>query len=362
MPNIFGLPYSADSGALKVPEWLYVRDGLKRNLETLTRNNRRQPNVVASNHLLVRVLQSITVSQSHPLERYYSLVDGMSLNLATTFRMTSPINKGNLFEGPFYGPGSNEIIVAHNTDFDFNVADKNWQNLQPVQLLRHPFSDLNLGIPDGTKYGTEEGLSVVLVNITMLAVMYRAFRNNEQAILGDGESQRSVMHFVRMYVLPNMLYTHLDLALFNRIDKLSRGDSMGDSNFRHPFYLTDYSARANYIQENLLEKLQRVPKDFPGILRTVPAVTQDTMEGAMDLPDLPPTRQVSWALLVSRLNMILFLYRVCGQRLSAGNRQEINKIRRDILALRTEQAIKDVLPISVYYEVEKELGIVMREQ
>lgn len=359
MQNFFNLSYVSDAGTMKVPEWLYVRDGLRRNLATTLRYSRHNPSAVKSSHFLVRLLQSIAVPQSQLIERYYDNTDAMSMNLSMAMKMTSEIYRGNLFEGIFYGPGTNEIIIAHNESFDPAKATKDWIDLQPVQVLRHPFSDLNLAIPDGGRHSFEEGLAVITVNIPLLAVMYRAFRMQEQLLTGDSESQRSAMQFVRMYVLPNMLLSHLDVAIFNRADNLSKNAPMGDSTFRHSFFLTDYEARADYIQKSLLGKLQRVGKDFTGILRTIPAVTADSMEVVMQVPELAQTRQVAWALFVSRLNMLNFVLRLSQDNPSTMNQSEINKLRRDIIAYRTDRILREALPIEVYNQVDKELEVFM---
>lgn len=347
---------------MKFPEWLYVRDGLNRNLATVLRYSRKNPTAVESSHFLVRLLHSIPVPQSHNLERYYENVDAMALNVSMALKMTSPINQGKLFDGVFYGPGNSEILIAHNEGFDFEKAHQDWENLAPVQVLRHPMSDLGLPILDGDNYGAEVGLVVVSINIPMLALQYRAFRINEDLVTdGERDSQRSVMQFIRMYVLPNMLPSHLDLALFNRMDNLEKGAPLGASLYRHPFYMTDYASRALYVQEHILDNLRKFSKDFSGILRSVPAVTKETMDEVMATPDLAPTRQVLWALVLSRLNAISFMFRVAKDGPGTRNQSEVSRFKRAALAWKSDHLMRSMLPLDMYFEVESEInGILER--
>jgi hypothetical protein len=222
MHNLFNLMPNIEHGILRLPEWAYVRTELRRNLDRVIAYYRKHPTAVHSAHFLVRLLQSITVPKSLNLERYYYNVDAGALNLSMALKMTSSIYRGQLFDGVFYSD-CKEILIAHSEPFDFHQAHRNWETLCPIEVLRHPLSDLGLGLPDGDKIGSDYGIAVISINIPMLAVQYRAFRINEEYLTGNSDSQRSVMQFIRMYVIPNMLPSHLDHCLFNRIYNLHIG-------------------------------------------------------------------------------------------------------------------------------------------
>lgn len=355
MHSFFTKQATALQGVTKFPEWQYVRDGLRRNLGTTLSYYRKNPTAVKSNHLLVRLLQSITVPQSQHLLRYYDNVDAIALNLSMALKMTSSIYRGEVFQGVFYDEDSTEILIAHNEYFDIHEAHRNWMNLAPVQVLRHPRSDLGLGILDGADHGIESGLAVISINVTMLAVQYRAFRLNEQTLTGDNDTQRSVMQFVRMYVLPNMLPSHLDMALFNRIDHLLRGAPLGVSKTHHSFALVDHSRRVDEGLGQALAHFAKSHKDLATTLRTIPAAYRNDMEQACLVPDLPATQQVYWALTVSRLPQLGFLADVSRDGVDTRDRSTVNQILRSVLALRTNNIFRKMLPVSEYLQVEMEI-------
>ena len=354
-------------GILKDPNWLYVRDGLYRNLSNVINFNRTNPTAVKSNHFLVRLLQSIAVPQSQNTERYYINVDTMALNLSMNLKMTSPIFKGEVHKGVFYGDGSTEILIAHNEEFDPVKATKNWENQIPVKVLRHPFSDLGLIVPDGIKSSTDEGLSVIAINIPLLAIMYRAFRINENSLstqmseddVAYTESERSIMMFLKMYVLPNMLPSHLDQAIFNRIHYLEIGAPLGDCIRKHSFYQVDYSARMLYIHNNILNMLHRVDKDFTGVLRSIPAVANISMFESMALPDIVETRQVLPAIFMARLNVLSFLFRIAKNGASAKNQSLVNEIRRTVRYYGHMGQLKTLLPYDIYFDTKEEINSIL---
>lgn len=363
MHNLFSLLPAVGQGILKFPEWLYVRDGLQRNLNTILRFSRKNPTAVESSHFLVRLLHSIAVPKSHNLERYYENVDAIALNVSMALKMTSAIHQGKIFNGVFYGPGNSEILIANNEGFDFEQAHQSWQDLRPVEVLRHPMSDLGLPILDGENYGSEQGLVVISINIPMLALQYRAFRLNEELVsAGQTESQRSVMQFIRMYVLPNMLPSHLDLALFNRIDNLEKGAPLGQSRYRHSFYITDYTPRVTALQDHILDNLYRVAKNFSGILRSVPTVSKENADEVMAVPDIAPTRQVLWALVIARLNALSFMFRLSREGAGVRNQSEVNKVVRSAIAYRSDKLMRAMLPLELYYEVQAEIDSILESR
>jgi hypothetical protein len=361
MQNLFDLLPEVGLGIVKFPEWRYVRDGLGRNLATVHAFYRQNPTAVRSQHLLVRLLHSLNVPLSHNLERYYNLVDSVALDVAKVLKLTSPLMPGQLHKGIFYGEGVDEVLVAHDTVFDPFEAHRNWQTLEPVKVLRHPMSDLGLPVLDGVRnYGSQKGFAVISINIPMMAVQYRAFRLSEDELAG-GDSQRSLMHFVRMYVLPNMLATHLDLALFNRIDFMQQGASQGVSNFRHPFYITDFSAKVDDTYENVLETLAAQNKLWTGVLRTVPAVTTENMDEAMRLPKVVPTRQVVWAILISRTNALSFMMRTSREGGTTMNQSEVNRLRRMLTMYQSDRLLRNQLPADAYWNVQSEIDDILRQ-
>ena len=359
MYSLFSSPGSTvGQGILRDPNWLYCRDGLHRNLSNVINFHRTNPMAVKSDHLLVRLLQSITISQSQNIERYYNNVDTIALNLSMVFKMVSPIFRGTVFDGVFYGQGNTEILIAHDESFNPEYATKDWENQIPIKVLRHPFSDLGLITPDGKNSSDESGLCVIAINISLLAVMYRAFRLNEERLsinmsednVDYNENQRSIMHFIRMYVLPNMLPSHLDCVLFNRMSYMESGIPLGESTRKHSFYLTDYNNRLIYIFNNLLNLLHRVDKDFVGILRSMPSVGASDQFNALKLPGIVETRQVIPALFMARLNVLSFLYKIAKNGVGEKNKSIVNQIRRSFLYYGQESMLRTLLPNTILDE------------
>jgi len=354
MQNLFQLVSNTGQGTLKFPEWLYVRDGLKRNLGQVVSYYRNSPDAVESSHILVKLLHSLNVPHSLTLERYFANIDNRALNVSMALKMTSSIFNGKVFDGDFYGKGNSEILIAHDEEFDINEANRGWRNLSPVKVLRHPRSDLGLNLPNGHITGVESGLAVIAININLLAIQYRAFRLNENFV-NSSDSQLSVMQFVHMYVLPNMLFSHLDYAIFNRLNNKRLGLMNGISTKAHSFFLSDYSSKVDHVLEDFLYKVDRVGKDFPGILQSIPAVTKNNILEVMPVPEMALTRQVLWSLVIARLSVMDFLFHVLRASAEERNQSEVNRVKRNLLAYKSDSLMMNQLSTPLYNQVQEEI-------
>lgn len=364
MHGLFNLLPGVNIPTMYAANWHYAREGLRHNLRKVVTFYQSHSMAVESEHFLVRLLQSITIPKALPLERYYANVDALSLNLGMALKMTSSISKGHVFRGTFYGPGCTEVLIADNVDFDIVAADRNWEHTQAIRVLRHPRSDLGLNLPDGKKTGTETGIAVIAINIPMLAVQYRAFRLSEDAYAAEtNEPGRTIQQFIHMHVLPNMLYTHFDYVMLNRIYNLQRGAPLGESTKLHPFYITDFSQKLNAVQTTILTNLKAVGQDFTGILRSIPAVTKDNLEDALVVPDMAPTRQVIWALALSRFPAIDLMVDLSQGGNQAGanirNQTQLNALMQAIRSYRTGGVFSSVLERDDLYDVDSEMDAIV---
>lgn len=361
MHTLFNLVPRALQGIQTPALWPYVREGLRANVGQVIRYYRGNPQAVKGDHLLVKIIQGIDMPLAMDYERYYANVDAVSLDLSMVLKLTSSLYKGQMWDGVFYGPGSDEIIIAHTDSFDLDKARKDWQNVTAVRVLRHAKSDIYLNLPDGRRNTTESGVSVIAINVPLLMCQYYAFRQSywlEDSVKLDPQS---TMMFIHMYVLPNMLLSHLDQALLNRIHNLANKIPMGQTLRRHPFALIDYSQKLDQAYMQILQNLQNQEKNLVGILQSVPAIGWENMEQVSQLPDMAPTRQVMWALAVSRLPMLDFALSMTHDSPMTKNQAEINTINRTFLRWKQSRIFEGVMSAGVQADVIEELNAIQQK-
>lgn len=320
MLEFFNTPDIFSQGTITPNTWPYLKQGLLRNLDTVKKYYYDKPFAVKSNHILIRLLNNLGVSFNINLERFADIVDAKANNISMNFKMSSPIYRGNIFRDIFYGGEIDEILVNDDDYFDVYSVYNNWKTTQAVKVVYHPKSDLDLLLPNGRYFGTESGTAVISINIAMLAVQYKAFLDKEYKVLLSGESPKTTAHFIHMYVLPNMLDSHLDIALFNRAYNLLTNSQMGVSVKKHVFFIPNYSEQIDNAYKYLINYYKTNDRSYKTILRSFPVVSNEDFESSLRLPELAPTRQMIWVNVLSRLKAIEFLAKI-----SRSNNNSFNK-------------------------------------
>lgn len=354
MYDFYQTPPEVRRRKVVLPKFIYVKNGLAEKLLNKVTYWRENPRAVRSNHFLVRLLQSIPVSKYTDDRRFVDNVEDMALDLAMSLRMTSPIYRGEAFEhGPFYGRDSVEVLLAHSEDFDVDKSALRWKKLEPIRFLTHPKTDLDLNVPLGEPTGSETGLSVIAINIPMLAFQYKKWWEEELKV--RPENPRTVMQFVRMYALPNTLYSQLDIAMFNRQVAIFREQKVISGTSKDPFFTIDYSEKFDAVAEQLFSNLTGRKLYFDEMLDNLLTVAYDSAFEYIRLPEFARTRQVIWALTLARLPYFSYLLELNYRTGSRMNRQELNNLRRFMRRLKMDRDIESALPQYLSMEVKHRL-------
>lgn len=353
MKTLFNL---VNSGVQKFSFWENERAGLKRNIARIKDYYRYNPTIVPSQHFLVRLLQSIAVPHSINTERYYDNVSLIAPRLSSVLGMTSSINRGKLFKNTFY-KGSNEVLLSITERLiDVESANKRWKELAPVKVLMHPVSTVNLSLPDGRQDLEETGMVVVSIDVPLLALQYRAFCI-EQQYLNNG-AQLTIMQFIRMYVIPNMLESHLDYAIFNRIRKLHLKEPIPNFEQTHSIILIDYSNQIDGVLTRVISLLKNQVNSFSKILLTLPAITENDQSYLNEFPNTAVTRQVSWALVLTKIPVMGFLASISSTEKTNVNVGELNRFINFITINNIEPVIDAVTrPTNEYGNIKATLTL-----
>ena len=170
-----------------------------------------------NDHILARLINTIGTPLSYDLDYYYEVTIARSLYAANSLKLTSSISAGQWHVGNFYY-NCPEIVIAYNGNDNPHELAKNWKELQPVKVLEAPVSNMRYLLPDGNNNSSERGLVVIGVDLAMLMVQYKCFMDIQAERSFSGEdSVLTTKHFVAKYVLPNMVKSQTDIALFNHL-------------------------------------------------------------------------------------------------------------------------------------------------
>jgi hypothetical protein len=332
---------------------------LRKNLIEVIKHNRKNRYAVRSNHLLVKLLKSMNLDPELPLFEYYRLAQNRYERVSRSEKLTSNLYRGDVRdESTFYGDGTNEILMSVSEDVDILKLEKNWTSLTPVRVLSHPYTDLSLTAMDGRKDGVFNGLAVIQIDLVKLALQYRQWYQDQ--LESGSYVLRTPMQFMFEYPLTNALISHHDVAIQNRLVSLFKGEEVGKFKNDWPMYLKDNSQEVDdYLMDRIVH-LHRRPMMYVDIMQEVPLVFYEDLLLLSRLPDVPATRQNSWALNLARVPIIRFLVQLDYEIGSQRNFQDMSRIRKTLITLERDRDMMVALPAGMTMDVmdylKKEIG------
>lgn len=349
-----GMPVRHDT------DWYNVADGLRRELEKVIHFYQTHTQAVQSEHVLMDVLYGINVPINLSLDRFYANVSERAEDLGRALGFTSSVSYGRLFRGKFYHPNNLEIIINIDEDIDYQHAHDNWRNLEPVKVMRHPFSGLGLPIITNRKMGcSDTGLCITTVNIPLLCIQYRAFRLEEKQKAKSIQDyvEKTPQQFIRMFPLTNMLRSYQDMVIFNRLNYLTIGRPLGEDLLPHSFHVQDWSKRLNKIHELMIKRIADGAMDLRTTMKNVPMINLPDLAVFSTLPDVVETRQIEYALISSRLNIIAWLLKVNKDRMYNNNKDVaiLNRVKWYFNRLKRNNLLSIKKGSALYFELIEDL-------
>lgn len=336
-------------------DWSNIQQGLRFNLLKTIEYYQTNVGAVANEHLLVTILNSIGVSTKLPLDRYYANVIDRSGDLSRVMNLTSGFNRGKVKEGVFYA--CKETILYLEDDFNYEEYYKDWLNIRALNVLRHPYSDISLLLPDAKVNGTLQGIAITSLDIAKLCIQYKAFRDREAyryKTIPD-YVELTDKQFIKMHVLPNALPSILDESIFNRLYCYSVGMPLGEVYGRHPFYLTDWSKRLDLYLLQKLKYFKHNKLDFTTLLQSVGLVDLPNLLDLCLLPDVAKTRQVMWLLVLARTRTLIWLLKLTKDSGSNSNNADINRLKKFFTRVKYNNEIITQLPLAFKEVLDDEL-------
>jgi hypothetical protein len=324
------------------PGFDLVRRIYQRELQTVIRYYQSRVKNLDSQHLLLRILTTGTVSHELPLDRFMDIVTARAPYIAKHFMLTADTQVGKIHPGTFYGPGVSEVLMYREEYFNpYAVAD--WTALRSVQVLDHPITDLEMLLPCGRRQSTAEGLAVITIDIPMLLYQFRRWTIHQvRSGMTDAPST-----FIMQYILPQMLWSHLDIVISNRMIALHHGAPMSSPLFRHPFRIVKYEAKLDRMLQVVLNIFHRSKYQYLTYLANVPSITAPY---PLLMPDLGQTYQVRWAEILARLKVMRWLIDLSSAHPASANRVYINHLQKDLKVITASHVLERVLPDDLRYD------------
>jgi hypothetical protein len=345
-----------NNGTVVIPRFRVLKETFEDVLERAILYYQETTFRLNSNHFLIKLLTNLNVPKSLPTRVFIDKVADIALPLAQVLQITSPLSRGKvLTPGVFYDRNVTELLVANIDPFDLVDFKANWREYAPIRVLRHPKTDLDLYLFNNTVTTNEAGLAVISINIPMLAAQYQLWCKYE-AEIGEDLEGVYLAKFLCKYPLPNMLYSHLDLAIFNRLCSLFYGVRPSDERVHTPFWQQDLTSRMDDVLVSQLKIYAQQNKDFDAIVDETSLVSYDNLRELFALPPTLYNRQNTWAYVISSLPLIQLLVQLNARYNNQRNGVYLNKIRRYFIQAYNDKSLVSSLPFELQMEINIDVG------
>lgn len=316
---------------------VYLRQPLLESLIMVKKYYRENIVYLDSTSVLASILFNIDLGLDVSDKQYVGYLESRTDSLSRSLNITSSFNYGKIFSNEFYS--DREILLLDTRRFNIDIANQYWENLAPVYPLLHPWSDIDYTLPIGGKINTaNNGLSVINVNIGLLAYQFRAFLKNH---MKENEPLNTTIPiFLSQYVLPNMLNKQIDIAIFNILmnEWYQRPNSRSLEKMPFPLPIHQYMNKIKNMCKDILKWISNGRTLlYTQMLEGIPSLYEDNMAETFQMPDIANTRQVWWAVELARLNITLFLIDIGGKESIAYNRSYLSELQKDLSYLQSEK-------------------------
>ena len=330
MFTLFRNPKSFIAGTVQLPIFRYPLSGLVRNISIMQSYYQTRSYILPQDHILNQILTSLNVPLNLPVSEYYKAITHQVPRLVRSFGLIDDYNPGKNIQNGIYNQSLTNYMLSDETYFNPYRAEKEYKKLTPLKVVYHPFNHLTAS-SDYRKH-SGSGVTVVSLNIAMLAIMHRT------AILSGSESY--MPHLTR-YTLPNMLQSHLDTAIVNLLISHALGIPRTHYAGSLPIFNTDYTPALSRAQKALIKLLTSRERDYSQILASIPLTEKSALQWSV-LPDIAPTRQYAKIPLLSRMYLYLLLTSLSEKNGNLLNRNENNQIKRGIEIIYSTQALSEI--------------------
>lgn len=295
--------------------------------------------ILPNDHILIKLIKSVNVSFKRDLYDYVETVRDATPDLEAMLKLTSPLNfyLPN-YKTNFYNNKCTEVLISVREDFDITLAMKHWKNLEPLRVISHPFTDLSY-TPLVGKYvsSNASGMVYIFIDVPKLMFQYRMWvreqLNNKQPV---GELSK----FLIDYPLFNLMKSHTDVAMFNRIHNVLRDKQSDPYNPKISLATIDNTKYAEGAAQVFVSQIIKSPIRFDEIIQNMPTVFNKDFLNVIRLPDIAKTRQVKAVLVGARLKLFEFLLEVNAVQKSSINRSWLNTISNELKYLSNENILR----------------------
>lgn len=345
MFTLFNPPYTRFREPIIIPLYAYYINQTNLEVNKLRKFYDENVYTAKSTDRWLKFLITIETYINLSPSKLVSVIRENSPRLNNQFGLVSPLNTSKIQSpGTMYNRNIPELFLSVEYPIDADKAVSNYKRLEPIKVVSHDFSDFSYGICNGNYASGEKGLAIFTVDLAILALQFQQWCIHER-LNKVTNANRQTTEFIAKYLWPSIVTSHIDNVLFNRLVNQLDDKPNAPSNNQHSFYLADFGNGFDQQNATFIDTLKRKPMGWMERLQSLPSIRASNYYESMLFPDMAPTRQVRWAMVLSKLKMVEFVLKTDqfaqNKALSLADR---TTIQRELRILLNDRSFEIVVP------------------
>lgn len=362
MFSLFNPPFNRDRTPIVLPMFDYLIKQTQHEVNKVV--DYHQQNIVhaKTTDRLVKLLIELQSFMDLSPENLVNTVRNNTARLCNAYNFVSPINNAKITnQGEMYNRNNPELFIFVEYPFSVKNCVENYKALKPVRVVSHDFTDFGYGLANGCYQSPESGLSIFTIDIALLALQYQQWFQKERYIK-ERDYHLPTTYFVVRYIWTGLLSTHVDNVIFNRVLNRLKNQPNTMTKSPHSFYTVDYGDRFDSTIDQLISRFKTQPMDWLQRLNSIPSLEYGSFFNAVSYPDTAPTRQIKWAMVLSKLKIVEFLLLTDRfDQNTALNLSDRESIARELRILRNDRSFEIFMPQTALARIERVYNEVNKE-
>lgn len=306
MYDLFDSSYLGNGKTFPIVKLRTNRAVIQRELGRVCSFYRGKPIDVDESHVISQLIKILHVSVRRDAEQTIQACVDRTPEVAKILGLIHPYNNKPIEHvGVFYNDHVRELILLDETaTVNPETVKRVWPLLNSIQILTHPFNDINFHLCNGKYPASKSGYAVFSVNVPLLILQYQQWAIDQKK---HGHAEIRVTRFVGQVVIPNMVGAHMNIAYINRAMDIYRGKMVPVMKRHHPVSVVDITQHVDETIESQIKILTDNVLDIHNFYSAFPAVSRATWRESITVPDIAPNQNVRWALSLSVLKYIDFM-------------------------------------------------------
>jgi len=314
---------------------------------------------VAADHWLVSMLtalaQKVGYDLSRTVEDIYRRCGFLSNEIAMTFGFTAQSNHGRMHIGD---SGNKTIYLIGESPFRRGVTRSTpYSNMVPVRYLSHDSTNLTLGSNAESEDLIGLGFDVVEIDLGLLMLQYTLWMKEQMD--SEERDKRTPQMFVSMHVLPKLKFSQYAIAIMNRCCAIAEGNPVNNQVIRLSKSYINRTEAGQKIFETFTRLMMSKKVTFEHLMGTLPVPLVGSLGRVTSIGEYAPTSQVTWALVISRYNVLRYLWALARMAPDRAREYPTNDVKRIFVRITSSNGMSSALDRRTYTDVINKLDALL---